>query len=628
MAGSELALQLVINAQDRTKVAFQAIAGALSGTLVGALSDFSNAAAEDEASVLRLRQAVENSGASWDANADAINARIAAGQDLAFTDDQVRESLSLLTAQTGSLDEALKRQKLAMDFARGANIPLQTASKLLGKVTDENINVFARYGIQIEKGGDATAAFAQLQAKFGGQAEVYGDSTAGAIFKIKDRIDEWKESIGASLGPAQGFLAVLPGLRDGASLLGGALGPLIGHGGKLLALLNPITLATKAWAIVQAGLNLVMSANPIALVVLALAGLAVAVKFAYDHFEGFRQVVDAVLGFLGRLLAPLSFVADALGALGKAVGLVGDDTKKMKTDVSADFAGMSKEATASTSTMKANVTGSATAMKDTVVTVFDQMKAAGVGNTQAMETDAILAALGMSEGIRTAVADMVTGVTGKSAEQREALIYDMQIAKLQASQRAAGMSEEVIAAIDKMVYDSHQSTLRMKTQHAESFDAMKAKQAELAGETPKVSAATEEWEKRSKLALDAAETANRENLSSMITRVHGLRDAVNELRDKTITITTNYRTSGGGSDVIAAASGFEGEVTGPQLFLAGEAGTEHVSIRPASQARGQAPGGGFSIGQIVINGNVDSSDRVRELGLEFARQYRLAGGAA
>lgn len=49
---------------------------------------------------------------------------------------------------------------------------------------------------------------------------------------------------------------------------------------------------TKAWAIVQAAFNLVMSLNPIVLVVLAIAGLVAIIILAYKHSDTFRRIVQ------------------------------------------------------------------------------------------------------------------------------------------------------------------------------------------------------------------------------------------------------------------------------------------------------------------------------------------------
>jgi len=339
--------------------------GAASTAAVGFLSDAANAAANDAASTDRLRKAVENTGASWEKTQGAIEARIAANQDLAFSDDQTRDSLALLLAQTGDVDEAMKRQKLAMDLARGANIDVVTAAKLLGKVTDENVNVLAKYGIRVDKGADQTALFAAVQQKFGGQAKVYGDSTAGSIAKIKDRIDEWKESIGAALGPAQQYIALLPGLSSGFSLAGAVIGPLAGkinfvaaataawnfvqdlntfalqrgYIGTLkyvagLALHKAATFAaataSKAWAIAQIALNFVLSANPIGLVVLAIAALAAGVIWAYKNVGPFRTAVDAAFAsmkvwgaWIGAVLRPvLQWLGDRVQQIAKFIGQI------------------------------------------------------------------------------------------------------------------------------------------------------------------------------------------------------------------------------------------------------------------------------------------------------------------
>lgn len=52
--------------------------------------------------------------------------------------------------------------------------------------------------------------------------------------------------------------------------------------------------ATRVWTAVQAAFDAVMDANPIMLVVLAIAGLIAAVVLAYKHFAGFRDLVKRV----------------------------------------------------------------------------------------------------------------------------------------------------------------------------------------------------------------------------------------------------------------------------------------------------------------------------------------------
>jgi len=62
---------------------------------------------------------------------------------------------------------------------------------------------------------------------------------------------------------------------------------LIAHKAATIA----VSLATKAWAGVQWLLNAALSANPIGLVVVGIAALVTAVVWAYNKFEGFRNMV-------------------------------------------------------------------------------------------------------------------------------------------------------------------------------------------------------------------------------------------------------------------------------------------------------------------------------------------------
>lgn len=57
-----------------------------------------------------------------------------------------------------------------------------------------------------------------------------------------------------------------------------------------------VTAATTVWTGVQKILNLVLTANPIGIVITAIGALVAAVIYAYNNFEGFRKIVDAVWG--------------------------------------------------------------------------------------------------------------------------------------------------------------------------------------------------------------------------------------------------------------------------------------------------------------------------------------------
>ena len=194
--------------------------------LPGFLSGAANAAAEDAAGQAKLQRAIENTGQAYSGYADKIKATIDVAQKRGFTDDQARDSLSILTAQTDDANEALRRFSIAQDLARGADIDVVTASRLLGKVTDENVSVLNRYGISIKKGASEAELFAAVQRKFAGQAEDFAKSPAGQAAAARIAFAEFKESIGYLVLPIMTALAklmnttVIPALNRMVQILG------------------------------------------------------------------------------------------------------------------------------------------------------------------------------------------------------------------------------------------------------------------------------------------------------------------------------------------------------------------------------------------------------------------------
>lgn len=278
-----------------TQTAFGALSGATSAALVGALSDVANKAAEDQASQDRLAAAVQATGSAFaDDLTPALDASIKKAQDMAFTDDQARDALTRLTTTTGSAGEAMKLLPLAMDLARGKGIDLATASEIVGKVQEGNTSILKRYGIVLAEGATSTEALAAIQQKFAGQGQAFADSTAGSIFKVKDSFDEWRESIGRTFGPAQGIIALLPGLSTGFTAAGGAIGTvipaLVGFAGTLFTTVIPAAGAT------------IIALAPI-LIPIAAIGLAIGVlAYAWsNNLFDIQGKAQAVIGFLTGL---------------------------------------------------------------------------------------------------------------------------------------------------------------------------------------------------------------------------------------------------------------------------------------------------------------------------------------
>lgn len=331
MAMSDAEISILIKARDEATRVFDKIkgsAGALQGSLgkvasiaggfvlakgiiaaPGFLIDAAQAAADDAASVAKLQQAVINSGATWDQYKGQLDAVILAGQKKGFTDDQTRDALALLVAQTGSATEATHRYAMAQDLARGANIDVFTASKLLGKVTEENVNVLNRYGIVVAKGASETELFGQIQQRFGGQADAFAQSTAGRMAHLRDQMRELKEQLGAALLPVMGLLV---------GVLADKVAPAIGRVVQIANDFSNLIRASLAGDVAQAAELFNRLPGPLQQVALWLGknkdaiegfireGAKIAKAIAVDTFEGWKTILIALapkLQEFGQFLA-------------------------------------------------------------------------------------------------------------------------------------------------------------------------------------------------------------------------------------------------------------------------------------------------------------------------------------
>lgn len=307
--------------------------GAAVGAAVAGLGEVVTVARAAQVSEAQLGQAVRTTGVDWDANAKAVDAVLASRRRLAFSDNDLRGSLAILVEETGSLTEALSRQQVAADLSRGTHLDLYTASKLVGKVTDENIRVLGRYGITVQKGSDAQAVMAAVEAKFGGQAQAYAATQQASADRIANAWERLQETVGGAIS------GVAPLLASGAQIWMG-----FGHEGIVAA--GAVATFAKAGngAVpvltgLRSGITLLGGAlkglflNPVGLAILAVAALVIGLKLLYDHSEGFRKIVNAIGDALRRVFGPiLGWLGDRLGDLGKALGLVGTGATDMGTD--------------------------------------------------------------------------------------------------------------------------------------------------------------------------------------------------------------------------------------------------------------------------------------------------------
>lgn len=241
-------------------------------------------------------------------------------------DDDATASGQAVLAQYGVTGAQLKQlTPLVQDYAAKTGKDMNTAAKDVGKALQGKGRALMSVGLNLKDAGSQGANFENvvkgLRGQVGGFAEREGKTAAGQSEILKNQFGELQEKVGAKLVPAltslgdillkviDWFDRLSPGVKTALGVLTGVLGVVL-----------VLTKAIQAWTAVQAMLNTVLLANPIGLVVIALAALAAALYLAWTKSETFRTIVitalQAVLNFF------LGFVELFVGGAAKAFGWV------------------------------------------------------------------------------------------------------------------------------------------------------------------------------------------------------------------------------------------------------------------------------------------------------------------
>ena len=285
-----------------------AIPAAAALAAVGAaLFDATKGAIEDEAAQDKLAGVLKRVTGATDKQIKANEKFITKqGKLLGITDDELRPALGRLATATGSVTKAQELATAAMDIAAATGKPLETVVSSLEKAYGGNLAALGKLAPEvrnmIKDGASFEEVMKELAKTTGGAASDAADTAAGKFKILKTSLDETKESIGAALLPV--VEEVLPYLQKMASwasdnpekfkaialTIAGVAAAVIVLNAAMAIYSAVLTVATVA----QGLFNAVMYANPITLIVLAVAALIVAIVLAYKKFKPFRDIVDTI----------------------------------------------------------------------------------------------------------------------------------------------------------------------------------------------------------------------------------------------------------------------------------------------------------------------------------------------
>lgn len=257
-------------------------------------------------------------------------------QNSLFGDEDILENVTapLLTFVKIQGDVFDQAQQNVVDYAAKLNIDLKSASLQVGKALNDpvkGINALARAGVQftdeqkklikslVDTGREADAQkiiLKELEMQFGGTAKAISETGLGPVQQLKNDIGDLSESMGAILIPYVKTLAIkikslaqwftgldkqtqknIVGFTAWVAGAGIALKVASGLAGMVSTMIGTFRVLTKSkWlaVVAQKALNLAMSANPIGLLVTAVAALGTAFFVAYKKSERFRGVVHGL----------------------------------------------------------------------------------------------------------------------------------------------------------------------------------------------------------------------------------------------------------------------------------------------------------------------------------------------
>ena len=314
---------------------------AVLGGLATGLGLATAAAVEDQKAQDLLAQQLRTSAMATD-DVIASNEEFISGMSRAFAvaDDELRPAMSNLVRSTGSVEAAQDLMNTALDISAATGKDLETVTLALGKAYNGSTSALTKLDPSLKGVISSESSMAEitdaLAVSFGGAATVAAESFDGRMKSMKIALDETKESIGAALLPVlQKLLEILAPLAKWAQENTKLFLIITGVIGGFAAAIIVANIAIKAFAIAtqvasaaQAVFNFVMSANPIGIVIIAVAAFVAALVILEKKFgivsKGFELFSDGFYRFIiNPIKQAINFIADLIRAIGKIPGVKG-----------------------------------------------------------------------------------------------------------------------------------------------------------------------------------------------------------------------------------------------------------------------------------------------------------------
>lgn len=280
-----------VGAIQNVAAAFSQVSSAVSG-----MTQFYAAQVEAET---KLQTVMRNTMNASDAEVQSIKDLCSAQQELGVIGADVQlagvQELATYASKKSSLETLIPVMNDMIAQQYGFNATQESAvniATMMGKVFAGQTSALSRYGYTFSEAQEQILKFGTEEEKAATLAEVVRQSVGGVnaelaktdsgrMVQLNNTIGDMKGQVGQLLIPFESFLTQ-------AAEMGMAASGII----QLAQAINATGIATKAWTAAQWLLNAALDANPIGVVVMALAALVGALVYAYNNSEDFRRIVD------------------------------------------------------------------------------------------------------------------------------------------------------------------------------------------------------------------------------------------------------------------------------------------------------------------------------------------------
>ena len=304
--------------------------------LQSGMKDLADAYAVQEVAETKLATVMQQRMGATDAEIQSIKELASAQQEIGVIGDEVQlsgaQQIATFLNEKASLETLIPAMNNLLAQQKGLNASTGDAvqvGNLMGKAMMGQVDALKRVGISFTEAEanvikygteqERAAMLAQvIQNNVGEMNAELAQTESGKQQQLVNTLGDMKEQIGGLVNGALPFVTMaaqasqalaavstlIAGIKTLTTTLYASTEAFIASTAATIknkvatlavaAAQKVVTIATNAWKAAQVVLNMILTANPIGLIITAVGGLVAAITAAYNNCESFRKIVDGV----------------------------------------------------------------------------------------------------------------------------------------------------------------------------------------------------------------------------------------------------------------------------------------------------------------------------------------------